>query len=64
MQSGAAALSQQSARELSTPQRLALICRSLLAYSPWFSIDGAIPRGLFRTPPGEEAEAQGGGIEG
>lgn len=49
LQSGAPTLTQESARGLDLQQRLAIISRSLLAYSPWFSLgDTTVPPGLFR----------------
>lgn len=42
LQSGAPPLTQASARILTVPERLAIISRSLLAYSPWFDLTHSI----------------------
>ena len=48
LQSGAPTLSRADARALPLAGRLALIARSLLAYSPWFDLgDEAVPAGFF-----------------
>jgi hypothetical protein len=48
LQSGAPTLSRDDARALPLAGRLALIARSLLAYSPWFDLgDEAVPAGFF-----------------
>ena len=48
LQSGAPTLSRADARALSLPQRLAIIARSLLAYSPWYELDdGTVPAEFF-----------------
>jgi hypothetical protein len=50
LQSGAPALSRSDARVLTLEGRLALIARSLLAYSPWYALaDTAVPPAFF--PP-------------
>ena len=50
LQSSAPLLTRTTARELLIAGRLALIARSLLAYSPWFSLsDNAVPAVFF--PP-------------
>jgi hypothetical protein len=52
LQSGAPNLTQESARALSLQQRLAIISRSLLAYSSWYKLGAkAVPPGLFRQVP-------------
>lgn len=52
LQSGAPNLTQESARALNLQQRLAIISRSLLAYSPWFKLGATtVPPGLFRHVP-------------
>jgi hypothetical protein len=51
LQSGAPALDREAARRLGLPERLSLIARSVLAYSPWYTLaDDAVPRAFF--PPG------------
>ena len=48
LQSGAPSLSRADARALGLPQRLAIIARSLLAYSPWYELDdGTVPADFF-----------------
>ena len=48
LQSGAPSLSREDARRLSLDGRLALIARSVLAYSPWYALeDDAVPREFF-----------------
>ena len=48
LQSGAPALSRADARALGLPQRLAIIARSLLAYSPWYDLDDStVPTDFF-----------------
>lgn len=48
LQSGAPSLSRAAARALSLPERLAIIARSLLAYSPWYALnDDAVPAAFF-----------------
>ena len=53
LQSGAPTLSRADARALPLAGRLALIARSLLAYSPWFDLgDEAVPAGFFAAEGG------------
>ena len=53
LQSGAPTLTRATARALGLPERLALIARSILAYSPWYALaDSAVPAAF--SP--EEAE--------
>ena len=48
LQSGAPTLSREDARALDLPGRLALIARSVLAYSPWYALDDeAVPTAFF-----------------
>ena len=48
LQSGAALLTREAARGLDLPARLALIARSILAYSPWYALsDDAVPACFF-----------------
>ena len=58
LQSGAPSLSREDARQLTLPGRLALIARSLLAYSPWYALeDSAVPADFFpATTTGDEEE--------
>ena len=61
LQSGAPSLSRADARALGLPARLAIIARSLLAYSPWYALsDGAVPRDFFpdSARPGEGKAAR------
>ena len=48
LQSGAPSLSRADAHALGLSQRLAIIARSLLAYSPWYDLDdGTVPAEFF-----------------
>lgn len=50
LQSGAPSLTRADAAGLALPGRLALIARSLLAYSPWYALaDAAVPVDFFPT---------------
>ena len=57
LQSGAPSLTRADAAALELPARLALIARSLLAYSPWYQLsDDAVPAAFFpRVADGAEA---------
>ena len=48
LQSGAPTLTREAVRGLGLPERLALIARSVLAYSPWYKLeDTAVPPEFF-----------------
>ena len=50
LQSGAPALTRGDARRLTLDGRLALIARSILAYSPWYALDDAtVPAAFYPT---------------
>ena len=52
LQSTAPMLTRAMARELDIDGRLALIARSLLAYSPWYALsDDAVPAAFFAETP-------------
>lgn len=50
LQSGAPSLSRADAHALGLSERLAIITRSLLAYSPWYDLDdGTVPAEFFAS---------------
>lgn len=51
LQSGAPSLRREHARDLDMAGRLALIARSLVAYSPWYALtDDAVPPAFYGGP--------------
>ena len=57
LQSGAPPLTRRDAQSLGLPERLALIARSVLVYSPWYGLeDTAVPAEFFPT----DTEGAGG----
>lgn len=65
LQSSAPLLTREAARALTSQGRLALIARSLLAYSPWYQLDGSLlPEEFFSDTSRAEARASRGLPEG